>query len=107
MVNDSLIMVDLINRERRRGTPLELAVRDAGKRRFRPILLTTLTTFLGLTPMILETSPQAQFLIPMAISLGFGVLSATAVTLVMVPVIYRILEDLHRIFGGSTLEVAV
>jgi len=106
VVNDSLIMVDLINRERRQGVPLEVAIRDAGKRRFRPILLTTLTTFLGLTPMILETSLQAQFLIPMAISLGFGVLFATAVTLLLVPVIYRTLEDLHRLFGGSTVEAA-
>ena len=105
VVNDSLIMVDLINRERRQGISLEEAIRDAGRRRFRPILLTTITTFLGLTPMILETSLQAQFLIPMAISLGFGVLFATAVTLLLVPVIYRTLEDFHRMFGGATVEV--
>lgn len=104
VVNDSLIMIDLINRERRSGVPLEVAIRDAGKRRFRPILLTTLTTFFGLTPMILETSLQAQFLIPMALSLGFGVVFATAITLFLVPVIYRILEDLHRLFGSRTVE---
>lgn len=99
VVNDSLIMVDLINRERRAGVPLAVAIRDSGRRRFRPILLTTVTTFMGLSPMILETSMQAQFLVPMAISLGFGVVFATAVTLILVPTIYRILEDVHRLFG--------
>jgi len=96
VVNDALIMIDLVNRERAAGTPVELAIRQSGMRRFRPILLTTLTTFLGLTPMILETSRQAKFLIPMAVSLGFGVLFATAITLVLVPAIYRILEDFKR-----------
>ena len=64
--------------------------------------LTTLTTFFGLTPMILETSLQAKFLIPMAVSLGFGVVFATAITLILVPVIYLILEDFHRVLGTST-----
>ncbi len=105
VVNDSLIMIDLINRERRDGVPLEVAIRDAGKRRFRPILLTTLTTFFGLMPMILETSLQARFLIPMAISLGFGVVFATAITLVLVPVTYRILEDFHHAFESSSVAV--
>ncbi|MCP4658537.1 MAG: efflux RND transporter permease subunit, partial [bacterium] len=100
VVNDSLIMIDLVNRERAAGTPLEVAIRQSGMRRFRPILLTTLTTFLGLTPMILETSRQAKFLIPMAVSLGFGVLFATAITLVLVPAIYRILEDFKRAPAG-------
>lgn len=97
VVNDSLIMIDLINRERRLGVELDVAIRDAGKRRFRPIFLTTVTTFLGLMPIIFETSLQAKFLIPMAISLGFGIVFATALTLILVPVIYRILEDLHRV----------
>ncbi|MEM8930603.1 MAG: efflux RND transporter permease subunit [Acidobacteriota bacterium] len=105
VVNDSLIMIDLINRERRAGIPMEDAIRDAGKRRFRPILLTTLTTFMGLSPMIFETSLQAKFLIPMAISLGFGIVFATALTLVMVPVIYRILEDFHDLFGGASIQM--
>ena len=105
VVNDSLILIDLINRERRAGLSVADAIRDAGKRRFRPILLTTLTTFLGLSPMIFETSVQAQFLIPMAISLGFGIVFATAITLILVPVVYQILDDLHRLFGHS--EVAV
>ncbi len=99
VVNDSLIMVDLVNRERASGIPLDQAIRDSGTRRFRPIMLTTATTFLGLTPMILETSLQAKFLIPMAISLAFGIVFATAITLILVPNLYRILEDLRELFG--------
>ncbi|MEM9594969.1 MAG: efflux RND transporter permease subunit [Acidobacteriota bacterium] len=106
VVNDSLILIDLINRERKRGVPIDVAIRDAGKRRFRPILLTTLTTFMGLSPMILETSLQAKFLVPMAISLGFGVVFATAITLVLVPVIYRILEDIHDAFERARVARA-
>ena len=104
VVNDSLILVDYINRRRRLGTSLDTAIHEAGMRRFRPILLTTITTFLGLSPMILETSLQAQFLIPMAISLGFGIVFATAITLLLVPVIYRTLEDLHRLAGSSAVQ---
>ncbi len=99
VVNDSLIMVDLVNRERARGIQLDQAIRDAGTRRFRPIMLTTATTFLGLTPMILETSLQAKFLIPMAISLAFGIVFATAITLILVPNLYRILEDFRALVG--------
>ncbi len=106
VVNDSLIMIDLINRERKAGTSLDIAIREAGKRRFRPIILTTLTTFLGLSPMILETSLQAQFLIPMALSLGFGIVFATFIMLFLVPVIYRILEDLHIAFDSTSVEGA-
>jgi multidrug efflux pump subunit AcrB len=107
VVNDSLIMVDLINRERADGIPMEQAVRDSGRRRFRPILLTTLTTFLGLTPMILETSLQAKFLVPMAVSLGFGIVFATAITLILVPSLYRILEDVRGFFGLEEPSVRV
>ena len=99
VVNDSLIMIDLINRERARGISLDQAIRDSGTRRFRPIMLTTATTFLGLTPMILETSLQAKFLIPMAISLAFGIVFATAITLILVPNLYRILEDFRALVG--------
>ena len=74
------------------------AVIEAGQRRFRPIVLTSLTTSLGLTPIILEKSMQAQFLIPMAISLGFGVLFATLITLLLVPSLYIILEDIIKLF---------
>ena len=93
VVNDSLLLVDRANCERRMGTSLFEAILAAGKRRFRPILLTSLTTFFGLTPMILETSVQAQFLIPMAISLGFGIIFATFITLLLIPAIYLVVED--------------
>ena len=84
-VNDSLVMVDHVNKQLKNGTDLDQATRQAGKRRFRPILLTSLTTFLGLLPLMLERSLQAQFLIPMAISLGFGVIFATTITLYLIP----------------------
>lgn len=109
VVNDSLVMVDFINRERANGLPLATAIREAGIARFRAILLTSLTTFLGLTPLLLERSLQAQFLIPMAISLGFGVIFATFITLVLVPVGYYILEDgkvrLLQLVGKSSPEL--
>ncbi len=101
VVNDSLILIDLINRNRMRDgdstTGIETGVIDAGMRRFRPIFLTTVTTFFGLVPIILETSLQAQFIIPMAISLGFGVVFATAITLLIVPALYLIVEDGRRL----------
>jgi multidrug efflux pump subunit AcrB len=102
VVNDSLIMVDLINRQREDGLPMREAIRASGMRRFRPILLTTATTFLGLAPMIFETSLQARFLIPMAVSLGYGIVFATAITLVLVPTLYRILEDVRSYLGFSS-----
>jgi multidrug efflux pump subunit AcrB len=100
VVNDSLIMIDLINRERAEGIGLTSVLRDCATRRFRPIMLTTLTTFFGLLPMITEKSLQARFLIPMAISLAFGVMFATCITLFLVPSLYMILEDVKtRVFG--------
>jgi len=107
VVNDSLILVDLINRMREQGATVDVAIREAGERRFRPIMLTTATTFLGLTPMIFETSMQAKFLIPMAVSLGYGIVFATAITLILIPTLYRILEDLKNWAGVSTDEVRV
>ena len=92
VVNDSLVMVDFINRYRRDGHSIEEAVMEAGPRRFRPIFLTSLTTFAGLVPLLLEKSTQAQFMIPMAVSLAFGVVFATTITLLLVPVSYLILE---------------
>ncbi len=77
VVNDALVLIDFINKRRRSGVPMAEAIREAGKVRFRPIVLTSLTTFLGVLPLILEKSLQAQFLIPMAVSLGFGILFAT------------------------------
>jgi multidrug efflux pump subunit AcrB len=99
VVNDSLVLVDYVNRRRREGVDLFSAVRKAGVARFRAVILTSLTTFFGLTPLIFETSTQAQFLIPMAVSLGFGILFATVVTLVLIPVNYLVLEDIKRLFG--------
>ncbi len=99
VVNDSLLLIDRVNVNRKEGSDLVTALVDGGARRFRPILLTSLTTFFGLTPMILETSVQAQFLIPMAISLGFGILFATGITLLLVPSLYLILEDARRLLG--------
>ncbi|HID03303.1 MAG TPA: efflux RND transporter permease subunit, partial [Desulfobacterales bacterium] len=94
IVNDSLVLVDYANKKRGAGhTPFE-AVRLAGIRRFRPIMLTTLTTFGGLAPMIFETSRQARFMIPMAISLGFGILFVTVIALLLVPCFYLISEDM-------------
>ena len=127
VVNDSLVMVDFINRARKvhtdvgrrvrqaGGQPrdrhefesagLQLAIREAGSNRFRPILLTSLTTFFGLAPLMLERSMQAAFLVPMAVSLAFGVLFATFITLILVPTAYLILDDLQRtlrrMFGGE------
>jgi len=107
VVNDSLIMVDLINRQREAGMPTREAIKSSGMRRFRPILLTTATTFLGLSPMIFETSLQAQFLIPMAASLGYGIVFATGITLILVPSLYLILEDLKALFGVGAAEKRV
>jgi len=124
VVNDSLVMVDFINRARavhadvgrrvrRAGgtqpdrdafdsTGLKLAIREAGSNRFRPILLTSLTTFFGLAPLMLERSMQAAFLVPMAVSLAFGVLFATFITLILVPTAYLILDDIQRFARGMT-----
>jgi multidrug efflux pump subunit AcrB len=93
VVNDSLVLIDCANRFVRDGATPYGAVINAGINRFRPIMLTTLTTFFGLMPIIFETSRQARFLIPMAISLGFGILFSTLITLVLVPSLYIILED--------------
>lgn len=104
VVNDNLVLVDFINRKRDAGLPLFKAVREAGTSRFRPILLTSLTTFAGLIPLILEKSVQAKFLIPMAVSLGFGVMFATAISLLMVPALYLILEDILVLLSSRSNE---
>ncbi|MEW6994195.1 efflux RND transporter permease subunit [Colwelliaceae bacterium MEBiC 14330] len=100
VVNDSLVMVDYVNSARKRGETLRGAVIHAGTKRFRAILLTSLTTFIGLVPIVFfETSLQAQIVIPMAVSLSFGVLFATVVTLVLIPSLYMIIEDIKRVFS--------
>jgi len=96
VVNDSLILVDLINRRRKEGMPLNQAVREGSKQRLRAILLTSVTTIAGLAPLMLERSFQAQFLVPMAVSMVFGLAFATVLTLVFVPTFYLILEDVRR-----------
>jgi multidrug efflux pump subunit AcrB len=96
VVNDSLIMIDYANKHRGDLSAYE-AIHEAGVRRFRPIFLTTLTTFGGLMPIILETSSQAYQLIPMAISLGFGIVFATSIILVIVPSLYLILDDVVKV----------
>ncbi len=94
VVNDSLVLVDFINRRKQAGDNIHKAVTHAGAARFRPIMLTSLTTFMGLLPLMFEKNVQAQFLIPMAVSLGFGILFATFITLLLIPINYMILEDL-------------
>ena len=103
VVNDSLVLVDYTNKRIKEGIPVSQAIRLAGGARFRPILLTSLTTFAGLTPLIMEKSTQAQFLIPMAVSLGFGILFATLLTLVLIPTFYLIVEDFSRLFKTKTI----
>jgi len=93
VVNDSLIMVDFINKAREEGVPLRQAVIDSGTQRFRAIILTSFTTAAGLMPIMLETSVQAQYMIPMAISLSFGIIFATAITLFLIPSLYILQID--------------
>ena len=98
VVNDSLVLIDFANRRRGLGVAAREAIHDAAIHRFRPVLLTTVTTFGGLAPMIFETSRQARFLIPMAISLGYGIVFATIITLIIVPSVYLIIDDIRRVF---------
>ena len=93
VVNDSLIMIDFVNKARLDGLPLKQAIIDSGTLRFRPIILTSFTTAAGLTPIMFEGSVQAQYMIPMAISLSFGILFATAITLFLVPALYLLQTD--------------
>ncbi len=99
VVNDSLILVHYANEKKSVGVEVREAVILAGLRRFRPVLLTTVTTFCGLAPMIFETSRQARFMIPMAISLGFGIVFATVITLMLIPSFYLSIHDIYALFG--------
>lgn len=101
VVNDSLVLIEFANRRRDEGMSMHDAMLSAGVRRFRPIMLTTLSTFCGLAPMIFETSRQARFMIPMALSLGFGILLATGIALIIVPALYMIIEDIQRLITGE------
>ena len=98
VVNDSLILIDFINSEVRKGSKVFDSVIEAGQNRFRPVLLTSVTTVAGLFPLLLETSFQAQFLIPMAVSISFGLMAATVLTLVFVPSLYVVINDMVAIF---------
>jgi multidrug efflux pump subunit AcrB len=102
VVNDSLVMIDYINKKRLDGIEIKVAIEQSGVARFRPILLTSLTTFAGLLPILFETSLQAQFLIPMATSLSFGVLFATFITLLLVPAFYTIVNDVIQLFSSDS-----
>ena len=97
LVNDSLVFIDFANKQLARGLSVYDAIHSAGLRRFRPIILTTLTTFGGLAPMIFETSHQARFMIPMALSLGFGILFSTVIVLVLIPSLMMITDDIGRL----------
>ena len=98
VVNDNLVLIDRINQLRIQGHSVMDALLQGGQDRFRPIILTSLTTFIGLLPIMSETSLQAQFLIPMVISLAYGVLFATTVTLVLVPALYLVGEQFQARF---------
>lgn len=102
VVNDSLVLVDFINAKVRAGIKVFDAVLIAAQSRFRPVMLTSLTTFIGLMPLLFEKATQAQFLIPMAVSLGFGIIFATFITLVLVPVNYLLVEDAKRLTKRGT-----
>jgi multidrug efflux pump subunit AcrB len=101
VVNGALVLTVTMNERRNRGATWNEAVEYAARRRLRPIILTSLTTFIGLAPMIFETSIQARFLVPMAISLGYGILLSTAVVLLFTPAIHRIVQDVRGVFAGA------
>jgi multidrug efflux pump subunit AcrB len=100
-VNDSLVMVDYVNQRRREGSTLREAALQAGARRFRPIMLTSITTFAGLIPLLMDNSLQAQFLIPMATSLAYGVMFATIVTLYLVPCAMIAADDIRKVLVAA------
>ncbi|WP_462152410.1 efflux RND transporter permease subunit [Pseudoalteromonas xiamenensis] len=106
VINDSLVMTDYVNQVRREGVKLKDAVVEAGCARFRAITLTSITTFAGVIPIIFETSLQAKFVIPMAVSLGFAVMFATVITLVLVPCLYIILTDLGALSSGAKVKIS-
>ena len=106
VINDSLILVDFINqRHRNAGENLLSAVERAGVVRFRPVMLTSLTTFFGLTPLLMDESSSAQFLIPMAVSLAFGILFATMITLILVPTNLMIADDIAQYIKSRMSEI--
>jgi multidrug efflux pump subunit AcrB len=111
VVNDSIIMVDFINKARQEGMDIIQAVVNSGTQRFRAIILTSLTTAIGLMPIMTETSTQAQFVIPMAISIAFGIVFATVITLFLVPCLYVLQDDfilkLKSLLGKDTSKAGL
>jgi multidrug efflux pump subunit AcrB len=105
VVNDNMVLIFYINEKREQGESLLNAIKEAGAARFRPIMITSITTFAGLTPLMAETSWEAQFLIPMAISISFGVMFATLVSLLLIPALYLMLEDINRLFHRLKLRM--
>jgi len=105
VINDSLVLVDYINQQHRHGEKLMDAVKRAGVARFRPVMLTSLTTFFGLVPLLMQKSSTSAFLVPMAISLGFGILFATMITLVLVPTNMMIVEDIRQYFRSRVSDM--
>lgn len=105
VINDSLVMTDFVNQRREQGYSIREAVSEAGSARFRAITLTSITTFAGVLPIMFETSLQAALVIPMAVALGFAVLYATLVTLVLVPCLYLILQDLRLPFSWMKRKI--
>ena len=95
-MNDALVMIDFINEQRAQGADPYQSIVDGAKARFRPIMLTSLTTFLGVAPLVFERSVQAQFLIPMAAALGFGILFGTAILMMVVPALMALQADLEQ-----------
>jgi multidrug efflux pump subunit AcrB len=104
VINGGLVFMVTANRYRNKGMTVSEAVYNGSIRRFRPIMLTSLTTFFGLAPMIFEQSVQARFLIPMAISLGYGILFTTIVILFLMPALYMIHHDVQRLVNGNGRE---
>ena len=105
IVNGSLVLVDFVNEELARGKPAQQAIIDAAKGRFRPIVLTAVTTFLGIFPLIIERSIQAQFLIPLAVAIGVGVLLGTALQMLITPALAMWVEDLRARRSGHGAPV--
>jgi len=106
VINDSIVLIDFINSRVRDGVPIRDALLESGERRFRPIMLTSMTTIAGLIPLMLERSFQAQLLIPMAASLAFGLALATFLVLLLVPTFYSLYTSLLAMFGFSVTEKA-
>lgn len=102
VVNDSLVLVDFVNQARRQGFRLQTAILDAGVKRFRAVFITSLTTFVGLLPMLFENSVQAQLVIPMAISMSFGIVFATVITLILIPCLYQMIEDIGEAWSARS-----